>query len=146
MTTKNICLALFGLLMLGCADPDENPRMYSAGSVRWGTACDPFEPVAGSRFGPTDEPCIELILEGYYTQGDLTATYHLGEQAVGGSRIEFTPSGALIQRMTRQAAESRVTFQLHHEGRPLPTSDLYILVLERAGDEVARYPFEVADP
>lgn len=149
MTTRTILLwslllsTLLGLT--GCEDPDENPAKYSAGSVRWGTQCEPFTPVAGSEFAPTDAPCLELILEGFYTRGHLTARWFLQDQEVGQSRIDFSPAGALAQRMERDAAESRVTFQLHHEGQPLPPSDEYRVVLERAGGtEVARYPFQVA--
>jgi hypothetical protein len=145
MTHRTIVLVLFGLLALGCSDADENPRMYSAGAVQWGTACEPFEPVTSPSFGPTDEPCIELILEGYYTRGDLTAVYYLDEQEIGGSSIGFTPTGAFAQRMARQAAESRVTFQLHHAGQPLPASNLYSVAMQRAGTEVARYPFEIVE-
>lgn len=146
MKIRCVLFALASVLVLGCADPGENPRMYSAGSVRWSSGCEPFEPAAGSSFGPADEPCIELILEGYYTRGDLTAVYRLAEQEIARSRIEFTPAGALFQRMARDGAESRVTFQLSHDAsQPLPASDLYSVVMERSGTEVARYPFQIVD-
>jgi len=134
--------ALAGLS--GCEDPDESPTKYSAGSVRWGTQCEPFTPVPQGRFSPGDTPCLELILEGYYTRGHLTSRWFLRDHELGRSRIDFSPTGALGQRMERDAAESRVTFQLHHEGQPLPPSDAYRVVLERGdGTEVARYPFRV---
>ena len=144
MTFRSL-LALLSILALGCADPDENPRKYSAGSVRWGTACASFTPIAGSSFAPTDEPCIELLLEGYYTRGDLTAVYYLDDRELGRSRVEFSPVGALIQSARGNGAESRVTFQLHHAEAPLPISDRYRVVMERAGTEVARYGFEIAE-
>ena len=145
MSKIHVLAALLCLLATACADPDESPTMYSAGSVRWGTRCDPFAAVPAPRFSPSDEPCVELILEGYYTSGDLTAHYFLGEEEIGSSRIEFTPTGAFGQRMSRGVAESRVTFQLHHEGVPLPPSDQYSVAMERAGTEVARYPFAIAE-
>jgi len=144
-TLSLACLLLALLGSTGCEDPDENPAMYSAGSVRWGTRCEPFTPVADGRFSPTDAPCLELILEGYYTRGHLTARWMLQDQEVGRSRIDFSPASALAQRMERDAAESRVTFQLHHADQPLPPANEYQVVLERAGGtEVARYPFRVA--
>lgn len=144
MTRRILFLFLSCFLLAACDDPDESPTMYSAGSTRWGTRCEPFTPLNGPRFAPTDEPCLELILEGYYTRGDLTAVYFLQDRELTRSRIEFTPAGAVAQRMERGGAESRVTFQLHHHpGQTLPASDDYRIVLERAGTEVARYPFAV---
>lgn len=134
-------------LSLACgagSDPGDDvvtEQNYATRSVRWADGCSlPLREVPDATFRAGQTPCLELMLQGYYTEGTLDAELFHGEQHLGTSRIEFNTTQAMIQRLTEGEASSRVTFPI--EGQ-LPPSDAYRLVLRRNDREVATHAFRV---
>lgn len=140
-----LTLSFLLLLNLACgasgSDGPVTEQNYSARTARFGTQCDPFVPAANATIPAGSEPCLELMLEGYYTEGTLEADLRHGEQQLARSTITFDGTRALLQRLTEGEAASRVTFAFHGQ---LPPSDGYRVVVHRNGREVAEYPFRVA--
>src|SRR5688572_30739788 len=104
-------LTLFALIAAcgasGGPSSDDDTRGYTARSAQLGH-CEPFSPT--QRFAPDEPVCVDLMLEGYYTAGTLTARFYLEDQQVGQSTIEFSSWKALSERLSHGEAVSRVSF------------------------------------
>ena len=140
-----VALSALLLLSLACGGGGGSGAVteqnYAARSARFGTRCDPFVPVSNATLPAGEEPCLELMLEGYYTEGTLEADLRHGDQQLARSTITFDSTRAIFQRLRRGEAASRVTFAFHGQ---LPPSDGYRVVVHRNGRQVAEYPFRVA--
>lgn len=139
-----IALTTLLLFTLACgasgSDGPVTEQNYSARTARFGTQCDPFVEAPNATLPAGTAPCLELMLEGYYTEGTLEADLRHGDQQLARSTITFDGARALAQRMAHGEAASRVTFSFHGQ---LPPSDGYRVVVHRNGREVASYPFRV---